>query len=485
MKKFIIIQVALLALTGFGFAQPYDRQLTLNEAVHTTLSTHPAIKAAAYEKQAAIQQRRAAIGLRMPQLNIIGNYTYLSKDIGVDLNGLKTPIGQTTRQLLPLIPEALQPSITTLLGSITSADWFYKIQDRNLGFIGGEIQIPLWLGGKINVANRVACIKEQITEQQLRQTRNMLITELVQRYFGLSLALQVVKVREQVVAGIRKHLKDAESLERNGMIARSERLYVEFKLSEAERELSDTQLQVATLTAALSSTLGINHESWHPTTNFFILDQIEELAYFQTLALTHNPLLRQIDNKHHLAEEGVRLRRADFMPQVAILGGGSFYNYQVAGIVPRWAIGVGVSIKLFNGLNREYNYSAAKHTARSVAELQQKANKEIAVATEQSYNQLSRCRQRIVALNTSLSFAEEYLRSKRTAFHEGLSSSSELIDAELELANVRAQHLQAAYDYDLALARLLETVGISDEFFSYMHRSNASSILFNQSQLQP
>lgn len=295
----------------------------------------------------------------------------------------------------------------------------------------------------------------------------------------------MVKVREQAVAGIRKHLQDAEALERNGMIARSERLYVEFKLSEAERELSDTQLQLATLTAALSSTIGSNHQSWIPITNLFILDRIEELVYFQTLALMYNPLLRQIGHKHHLAEEGVRLRRADFMPQVTLLGGGSFYNYQVAGIVPRWAVGIGVSIKLFDGLNREYNYSAAKHTARSVAELQQNADKEISVAVEQSYNQLSGCRQRIGALNASLSFAEEYLRSKRTAFREGLSSSSELIDAELELASVRAQRLQAAYDYDLALARLLETAGISDEFFGYMHRSGATSVLFNQSQYQP
>ncbi len=483
-KLFIIHSILLLVATHIGIAQP-RRQLTLDEALQISLAANPAIKAAAYEKAAATQQRRAAIGLRMPQFNIVGNYTHLSKDIGVDLNHLKKPFGQTAQQILPLIPETLQPPITELVGSITSADWFFKVQDRNLGFIGGEVQIPLWLGGKINVANRAARINEQIAEQQQVQTRNALITELVQRYFGLSLALQVVQVREQVVVGIRQHLRDAEALERNGIIARSERLYVEFKLAEAERELADTQLQLATLAAALNNTLGGDNGHWQPITHFFLLDRIEALAYFQDLARTHNPLLQQIGYKHHLAEEGVRLRRADFLPQIAVLGGGSFYNYQISGIVPRWAIGIGVSIKLFDGLHREYNYSAAKHTARSVGELQQKAGKEITVAVEQSYNQLTGCHQRITSLNASLSFAEEYLRSKRRAFLEGLSSSSELIDAELELASVRAKRLQAAYDYDLALAQLLETTGISDEFFTYLHRSDATPVLFNQSHNQP
>ena len=44
-----------------------------------------------YQELAARQERRAAIGLRMPQINVSGAYTYLGKDIGFDLNDLKVP----------------------------------------------------------------------------------------------------------------------------------------------------------------------------------------------------------------------------------------------------------------------------------------------------------------------------------------------------------------------------------------------------------
>ena len=55
---------------------------------------------------------------------------------------------------------------------------------------------------------------------------------------------------------------------------------------------------------------------------------------------------------------------------------------------------------------------------------------------------------------------------KNAAFLEGMSSSTDLIDAELNLAGVRTERLQAAYNFDLLLAQLLEAAGISDEFRS-------------------
>ena len=478
MKKVTLVMLALTAVMQLP-AQEQGRTLSLEEALEMTLSDNPAIRAAEFNRRAAQQERRAAIGLRMPQIGITGSYAYLGKDIEIDLNNMKTPVQNLAGQILQsgMIPSDYIPSISQMLSGAMAASWALPLQDRSLGFVGGDVTVPLWMGGKINAANRAARINEQTARSQGIQQRNALVSELVERYYGLALARQVVVVRQQVVDGVRKHLEDAAALEAQGMISRSEKLYVEFKMSEAERDLQNAQSQVET--AALNSTIG-QTDDYQPVTAMFILERIEPLDHFRTLAAERNPLLDQVDQKRRLAYEGVRAQRSSFLPQVVAMGGMSFYDYQVSKVLPRWAVGVGVNFKLFDGLNREYKYSAAKQTVRRVEALQDKAGNDISVLVEKLYNQMENYRTQMASIEASLAFAEEYLKTKNAAFLEGMSSSTDLIDAELNLAKVKTERIEAAYRYDVSLAQLLEAAGISDEFTAYMRRQDARRITFEK-----
>ena len=480
MKKVTLVMLALTAVMQLP-AQEQGRTLSLEEALEMTLSDNPAIRAAEFNRRAAQQERRAAIGLRMPQIGITGSYAYLGKDIEIDLNNMKTPVQNLAGQILQsgMIPSDYIPSISQMLSGAMAASWALPLQDRSLGFVGGDVTVPLWMGGKINAANRAARINEQTARSQGIQQRNALVSELVERYYGLALARQVVVVRQQVVDGVRKHLEDAAALEAQGMISRSEKLYVEFKMSEAERDLQNAQSQVETIAAALNSTIG-QTDDYQPVTAMFILERIEPLDHFRTLAAERNPLLDQVDQKRRLAYEGVRAQRSSFLPQVVAMGGMSFYDYQVSKVLPRWAVGVGVNFKLFDGLNREYKYSAAKQTVRRVEALQDKAGTEISVLVEKLYNQMENYRTQMASIEASLAFAEEYLKTKNAAFLEGMSSSTDLIDAELNLAKVKTERIEAAYRYDVSLAQLLEAAGISDEFTAYMRRQDARRITFEK-----
>ena len=480
MKKVTLVMLALAAVMQLP-AQEQGRTLSLEEALEMTLSDNPAIRAAEFNRRAAQQERRAAIGLRMPQIGITGSYAYLGKDIEIDLNNMKAPVQNLAGQILQsgMIPSDYIPSISQMLSGAMAASWALPLQDRSLGFVGGDVTVPLWMGGKINAANRAARINEQTARSQGIQQRNALVSELVERYYGLALAQQDVVVRQQVVDGVRKHLEDAAALEAQGMISRSEKLYVEFKMSEAERDLQNAQSQVETIAAALNSTIG-RTDDYLPVTAMFILERIEPLDHFRTLAAERNPLLDQVDQKRRLAYEGVRAQRSSFLPQVVAMGGMSFYDYQVSKVLPRWAVGVGVNFKLFDGLNREYKYSAAKQTVRRVEALQDKAGNDISVLVEKLYNQMENYRTQMASIEASLAFAEEYLKTKNAAFLEGMSSSTDLIDAELNLAKVKTERIEAAYRYDVSLAQLLEAAGISDEFTAYMRRQDARRITFEK-----
>ena len=205
MKKVTLVMLALTAVMQLP-AQEQGRTLSLEEALEMTLSDNPAIRAAEFNRRAAQQERRAAIGLRMPQIGITGSYAYLGKDIEIDLNNMKAPVQNLAGQILQsgMIPSDYIPSISQMLSGAMAASWALPLQDRSLGFVGGDVTVPLWMGGKINAANRAARINEQTARSQGIQQRNALVSELVERYYGLALARQVVVVRQQVVDGVRK-----------------------------------------------------------------------------------------------------------------------------------------------------------------------------------------------------------------------------------------------------------------------------------------
>lgn len=96
--KTLLSAAALFLLAPAPAQQP--AALSLEEAIAATLADNPAVRAAEYEERAAVQERRATIGLRMPQINVVGAYAYLGKDIGFDFNEMKTPVKGFAGQIL-------------------------------------------------------------------------------------------------------------------------------------------------------------------------------------------------------------------------------------------------------------------------------------------------------------------------------------------------------------------------------------------------
>lgn len=450
--------------------------MTFDEALAVAFESNAAVQAAEFGVKASEQERRAAIGLRIPTIGVSANYTWMGDDMAVNLNGVKNGLVGGVESALSALDPALGGALQGLIAPLAAQSWDLTLQKRSFATVGTTVSLPIFTGGRINVANRAARIGVEIADSELSEVRSGLTAQLVERYFGLLLAQHAVEVRRQVVEGVKQHLADAVALERNGMIATSERLYAEYKTAEAERDLQRAQLTARTAHEALSNTLG--GAEVMPVTAMFVLKDPEDVGYFCRLALSKSLVLQQAHLQEGLARENLRLQRADFFPQVAAIGAASLYNWQVSSILPRWAVGVGANFKIFDGLTREYRYSAAKQTLRSVESLVSKAESDIVLLVESLHAQMMSRLALLRSLESSITFAQEYLRSKRAAFAQGMSSSSDVIDAELNYAKARIERLEAAYEFDTALARLLEASGVGEEFVEYIKRADVCVITF-------
>ena len=446
---FIIALLALLPTYG-------QQRLSLSEAANLAIENNPAIKATDHALRAAQRQRQAAIGLYLPQIAVNSGWIRTQKDIGFDLNPLK-----------PLFSEL---NIAPLLG----LDWSYTLQPRSFGFIEADITVPIFTGGKIVAANRAAKASERAAYSQNIARTDKVVTELITRYFGSVLAANSVKVRELLLRSIEQHLSDIIALTDAGMATKADKLYVEFALEDARQQLSAARSQFAIAQRALSTTIG-TATTIQTTSDIFIVATIEELDHFKSAALTNNSQLRYITEQRELAKQNVNLKRADFFPEIVAMGGGGFTR-NITELLPRWAIGIGLSFKLFNGTTREYNYLAAKDIYRQAEEISISAEQNITLLVEQLYSQTITHLNRVIALNSSISFAEQYLENKRVAFAQSMASSADVIDATLLVAKSHIEQLEAAYNFDISLAQLLETAGESYRFFDYSESKNRQII---------
>ena len=449
----------LFSMSVVVAATAQTTSLSFDDALSLGMERNPAIVASDYAEQAAHRERQAAIGLFMPQISIKGAYTHLNKDIKIDFN-----------QMVSSFSSVLGRDLTAL-----GLDFSYPLQRRNTAFLGGDIIVPIFAGGKIWTANKAAKINEERTAEQSRQVRATLTVEIVERYFGVELARRVVAVREEALRAVEQHSSDVAQLEQQGLAVDSERFYVEYRMAEAVRDLQRAQLQLKTAQEALQTSLGAER-AITPSTPMFLLSKIEPLDYFQALAKMQNPQLAEVDKLRELANMNLRLHYGNLFPEVVAMGGMIFCDHQLSPLVPRMAVGVGLNFKLFDGLNREYKVSAARLQLRRVEALERDVEQEILLLVEKLYNEVQSVLATVSAVKRSEQFAEEFLRAKRNAFLEGMATTTEVVDAALNLSRARLERVQAAYEFDVALARLLEASGVADSFSQYLHSQTAQLV---------
>ena len=451
--------LTLLSVSVVLSATAQTSHLTFDDALLLGFEHNPAIVAADYAEQAAHRERQAAIGLFMPKVAIKGAYTHLNKDIKIDLNPMLS-------SLSPLLGEG---------AAALGLDLSYPLQRRNSAFLGGDVEVPIFAGGKIWTANKAAKINEERTRQQSRQVRSALMTEIVERYFGVELARQGVAIREEAVRVVEQHLHDVALLEKEGMAVASERLYAEYRLAESERDLQRARLQLETAQRALQTSLGVEQEVM-PLTPMFLLTQIESLDYFLSMAELHNPQLGEVNRLCELARMNVRLQRANLMPEVVAMGGMVFCNHQLSPLVPRAAVGIGLNFNIFDGLNKEYKFSAARLQLRRAEALEQSAAQDVALLVESLYNEVQSVLATVSAVERSERFAEEFLRAKSVAFSDGMATVTDVVDAALALSRAKLERVQTAYEFDVAVARLLSASGMAGAFVKYLHSPTSQSL---------
>ncbi|PSW05110.1 TolC family protein [Photobacterium lipolyticum] len=454
---------AVLVLSPGLHAAP----VTFAEAWQTVVMGNDALAAERASVERAENLQDAASDLYLPQLSVSANYTRLDKPIEIapsDLLG-SMPAGGAI---------AANPKLQHLLHAvgINPADldrqFTSQLTDRDIFTSSIRAIWPIFTGGRIDAAQDIAKGQTEEAKYLLAMKQQAKFEDLSKFYFGVVLTEQVLQTRIDVEQGLQKHLDHARKMEQQGQIAKVERLQAEASYDKArvERQKSARDLEIAQV--ALTKLLKLTTPAM-PSSGLFTNESLPPMTAFIDKTLADYPGLRILDAKKKQANGLIDVEQGKYYPEVYLYGNYSLHEDDTlaAKTAPDWAVGVGVSIPLLDRSGRSGKVQAAHSAVKQVNYLRAQAEQDLSVLVEKTYREARQALEEYEGLASSLTLAQENVRLREKAFSQGLSTSLDVVDAEMFQAGVKTQRLAAAYQYVISLSRLLAVSGEMNSFNQY------------------
>lgn len=451
------LTIVLLAIVPTAHAAP----VSFNDAWHTVVTTNDGLAADRASVEQAQYMQDAAKDLYLPKVTVGANYTRLDHDIKLSPSDVFSSMPASNTEIGKIINNIVSNS--QLNSAFTST-----ISDRDVFTSSIRAIWPIFTGGRINAAQDIAQGKTDQAKYMLAMQQQAKFEDLSRFYFGVVLAKNVLQTRTEVENGLKRHYQHAVKLEQQGQIARVERLQaqVAYDKAKVERQSSLRDLEIAqvALTQLLKQSTPVT-----PSTGLFINNSLPPMSAFVDKTLATYPGLHILDAKRKQAGGLIDVEKGKYYPEVYLYGD---YNLHDSGslaatMAPDWAVGVGVSVPLIDNSGRSGKLSAAHSMVTQVNHLQAQAQQDLTVLVEKTYREAKQALEEYNGLASSLALANENSVLREKAFGQGLSTSLDVVDAELFVASIKTQRLAAAYQYVACLTRLLAISGEMNTFKNY------------------
>ncbi|EHZ6901187.1 hypothetical protein VCSRO184_2090 [Vibrio cholerae] len=410
----------------------------------------------------------ATQNLNLPSVSVGANFTRLDQD--VTLSGKQ--IFDSTSQELPALPPTLAQLVAGI-GSIQST-----ITERDIFTSSIRAIWPIFTGGRITAAQDAAAGKEEEAQSQLAMEIQARYEDLAKYYFSVVLAKEVLATRIAVEEGLTQHRDNALKLEQQGQIAHVERLQADASLDKAKVERKKAQKTLDIAQSALTQILGAT-ETVEPSGMLFINTSLPPMHAFIEQTLNTYPGLSLLDAKEKQASSLIKAEQGKYYPEVYLYGDYSLHEDDslASQMKPDWLVGVGVNIPLIENTGRSEQVKAANSAVNQVRYLKAQAKQDLSVLVEKTYLEAEQALEEVTGLNSSLNLAQENLRLRQKAFSQGLSTSVDVVDAELYLASIRTQQSLASFNYLISLNKLLALSSEMSSFSTYHQSAVALSSL--------
>ena len=419
-KRCVLVAMAAVAV----HAASAQEVLTMEQCRTLALQHNKEIAAAKMQTASAQYMRKSYKALYLPDFSASGNALYHTADGVLSIPGGNLPT---------FVPGADgKPQFDGRYALFPGMDFDYKI-----GFVysaGVQVKQPIYQGGKIIAANRIARLTEQMSVENERLTASEVILNTENAYVLMVKALELQKVAVKYNSLLTELLKNVQSAYRHGLKPQNDVLKVQVKLNESELQLRKAENAIRLARMNLCHCIG------RPLIDeITVADSLPALVAgveSGVLDITARPEYAILEKKVAIAEQQVKLNRSELLPKVGVQAGYAYthgvkvrdnYLFDNGG----FSVLLNVQVPLFHFGERSNKVRSARAALQQQQLEQQSLNEMMTLELAQALNNLDEARMECEIADRSLAQADENRRLSDSQYRVGLETLSDNLEAQV------------------------------------------------------
>lgn len=474
----------MCALTATSGAQTY---LSLDSCKAMALRNNKQLNISRLSKEVAKNVRKAARTKYLPKVDAMGGYLYTSKQISIISGRQRQALGSLGTSL----GSQAQASVSDMLSALTQQGILTPDQAEQLGGalsqtgqslgqagnkLGQEVadafdtdtrhmwagavmvRQPIYMGGAIKAANKIADIGESMADDDLDLKRQATLYGVYQAYWTTVSLEQKRNLALSYKELVGKLSQDVKKMITQGVATKADGLRVDVRVNEADMQLTQVVNGLSLSKMLLCQLCGLPLNE-----DIQLTDSAESKGNASALTLDNSadstysdrPEIRLLEHSIAISEQTTNLIRAGNLPKVSLVGGYMTTNPSVYDGFRRrfsgvWNVGVIIQVPIWDWFDTTYKIRASK-AATNIAKMElSDAREKVELQVTQSQYKMREAQKRLAMASQNIKSAEENLRCANLGFREGVMGITEVMEAQTAWQLAQSQKIDAEVEVKLS-----------------------------------
>lgn len=406
-------------------AQAAPIVLSIDDAVNRALAANPDIREAEQRRVAALHEAAAARTGNYPTVSADASAVHRARHDRMAINGA-----------------------TSQVGGVDGAD------------LTGRVDQLIYDGGKTDAQIQQAGMATKAAYYSLKAVENLVRAGARERCYEILRFKALYEAAGADLKAALEHRKDAETRVRAGVSPGVEIIRADIRIKQAALVQVNRQNQLKIAVASLATLIGAPTESEIDVINLIPgPEQFKPVDDPEITALARRPELLALRSGAQADALAIKMQRAGYLPAFKAFGAWTWQDDDAMPAYDNWRVGIAGSWEIFNWGRTSSRVRSANARAQASADHVKSQEDQVKIEVRQALLSIRAALESIQLADAQARSAEENARITSLRFNEGVGAGTDVIDAEVSLANARAALIDARADYAVAQNRLWLATG--------------------------